>query len=1254
MPVFHILALPIPHGVSSGQQQLSVFFAPRLREPGNIDQYPDIANWPTRINQLAKVSAVSDAGTVTAVRNTPVSPSQAVWNAVFATPESRRVVPWGSVERSGANVTSSLTHRMSSLAEQMLKSAVEDNRSSYTKAEFIAKFAGLGQVAAAIAPFYRPVGNGATPSAATIDLDFHEAVGMLGSNLDLLRRLGLVVDYRLLTNLPSSAKTVSLQFEFQNGRQLGGLIVPVQMRLAPGFLPASNVRSYSVSRFLELGNPAFQITQVDPTSVAGQLAELAEPLTDSAVPSTTPIEVPTFSDGGLSVVQTTLKKRLTDRFEANIRTERGVDSYIRLPGAGTAPQITFADVVSGLRLDVQPDPNGGGKFHSLHERRSPDGYEFPRDSTLRIEPGADEGWSSVSMATDGTPRLARKRTRITYGEIKKRVLTDNTKWRVSDQILIWNGWSLSAPKPSKSTTGGGAVESRDRQTNSAEYPANVVIDYKPVAGSLPRLRYGSTYRLRVRQADITGGGPTLETPTPRGAASSVVQYGRFAPVSAPLVVRRVSRPDPGVGDEPDTIVILSDLGQSTNTIASTDRLVFPPSVAQSVAERHGLPGDGTDPTAYDDLAARDATSLSDQCIVDPDTNEPVAGDALVDGEVTRGALRQPIEYLADPMAAGVAAIGFPAQTAPVKMDHGTWPTLEAIQVQLSAGTAAPAVNVSNRSITAYLPPGTTHMCAISHVPAQELIPHMRGFQLLSAAGHAARDAEIAAGLNEAISRRRMITLVHAVRQPIIAPNFPSVVSGVRPANAIGETRFSLSGTVGVHRQTSDHLALSATWIDPIDDRAAEEPGTQPGTAFIGDLVVPLEGSPGAVDIGTLTFDLDDTRRRTITIASEAFCRYSRYFTKRRRLAAVAGATTVLDAAGVSATDIEVSNRNTKRVFIQGDDYTVDPVAGSITVVSGGGIPVGAPLLVTYLPRPFSRLSTEAPSQPTTSVVVPSTVAPMPPVVRAIVPANQRTVTSSSTQIDIVNDGRVLRLLLERPWYSSGEEEKLAVVVDPAGSLNGGGTLWGRDPILAPPAGVTTQPTRDSFPRASSTDTTVDGGLFDVAAHEVEYDNSRNVWISDVLVDATFSYRPFVQLVVARYQGVAVEGAHMSTVVSCVPARIGARRQVSVVTSGARLVNLTVSGPDSGANTMTVQLQQDNNSTADPLTKWVDVGAPITLTRTGTSAAATFTALNVPTTGTGDRRLIIEESEPIDVQSGVTLAAGSMVVFREIVDLRPAM
>jgi hypothetical protein len=163
-----------------------------------------------------------------------------------------------------------------------------------------------------------------------------------------------------------------------------------------------------------------------------------------------------------------------------------------------------------------------------------------------------------------------------------------------------------------------------------------------------------------------------------------------------------------------------------------------------------------------------------------------------------------------------------------------------------------------------------------------------------------------------------------------------------------------------------------------------------------------------------------------------------------------------------------------------------------------------------------------------------------------------------------------------------------------------------------------------------------------------------VWISDVFVDATFSYRPFVQLVVARYQGVAVEGAHMSTVVSCVPARIGARRQVSVVTSGSRLVNLTVSGPDSGANTMTVQLQQDNNSTADPLTKWVDVGAPITLTRTGTSAAATFTALNVPTTGTGDRRLIIEESEPIDVQSGVTLAAGSMVVFREIVDLRPAM
>ncbi len=74
---------------------------------------------------------------------------------------------------------------------------------------------------------------------------------------------------------------------------------------------------------------------------------------------------------------------------------------------------------------------------------------------------------------------------------------------------------------------------------------------------------------------------------------------------------------------------------------------------------------------------------------------------------------------------------------------------------------------------------------------------------------------------------------------------------------------------------------------------------------------------------------------------------------------------------------------------------------------------------------MSRLSLEATSgQDFVARRCPSSSAPDLPVVAGLVPAFSRQVTETDTSITVDHDGRVLRLHLDRPWFSSGAGELL--------------------------------------------------------------------------------------------------------------------------------------------------------------------------------------------------------------------------------------
>ena len=87
---------------------------------------------------------------------------------------------------------------------------------------------------------------------------------------------------------------------------------------------------------------------------------------------------------------------------------------------------------------------------------------------------------------------------------------------------------------------------------------------------------------------------------------------------------------------------------------------------------------------------------------------------------------------------------------------------------------------------------------------------------------------------------RRLTLVHAVRQPLLTPEFQSFT----PLRNLGESVATFSGTLQVHRKSTDKVDFLAEWDEPVD--ALDDPAwcVIHGTARPFDLPVPPPIEPG--------------------------------------------------------------------------------------------------------------------------------------------------------------------------------------------------------------------------------------------------------------------------------------------------------------------------------------------------------------------------------------------------------------------------
>ena len=725
--------------------------------------------------------------------------------------------------------------------------------------------------------FVAPTSDKSQPLPTAADLaetyDFHKMIAALGDYPELLRRMGLVVDLTVTVpaaGLPASGTirivpTVNLALATTNHAPRthyalsDGLFV-ARPRVAGADFANGLLRLQDALRF--------KVHQVD---VAGSGVKLQNAATNivgvkqlEEVPVNGPDEqgLPALQTAGIAIVRPDIRSRLVEifkRMHALNHKLATIDGSHYAPLASGAPPLPSADdmfaedIVRGYRVDIR-DADATG-WLSLCRRVGT--YVF-----LDAGPGGthtieDEGFVQIGAVEALQPSA----TRVI---------------RAHETLFTWDGWSLAAPRPGEAILpdmGPPDADNPDGVTkhgvvpNTAATPFRLETTFKAKAGTLPRLRYGHSYRVRVRVVDLAGNSvfepddPAFDVDQPE--ITSEFMFRRFEPVGPPPVMLRAV---PKEGESLERLTVRSTPSDPDATIRAqaTERHLAPPKGAQLLAERHEHFDAGTvmrsDAAAYD-LASREAGSLTERLDLTTDDLELIAGVKKVeDAALHRTYWLQEndtfdVSYLPDPFARGVLLRGLPGMTGIDDVQDnvnrlpfdGTWPNLKPLRLRLTGlprneVPPAPVWDPVKRVLSVGLAQGETATVLLaSYFNLADL--EMMGVWdwTVQKAPPDLADLRTAAveGRNWLHLPYRTLTLVHAVQQPLTVPKVATFDDATR---GIGDTAAILNGTLDIDAKSTGKVDVWAEWSDPLDD--PDDPLNDPLTAHVDqrmqvrDLVIP--------------------------------------------------------------------------------------------------------------------------------------------------------------------------------------------------------------------------------------------------------------------------------------------------------------------------------------------------------------------------------------------------------------------------------
>lgn len=999
----------------------------------------------------------------------------------------------------------------------------------------------------------KPDANLVPPRPEKPDLDFHQALSSLGDHPFILRKLGVILD---------------LLIPYEEIRQNnGGALIRVDPIWDGGEPPEpynqdcspwtffflsdelflAQARSHSrlhhgflilrgVNDRLDNEKEDFHLLQLDPDGMAIKALDFAGTMRSltikmdsnrAAIDTQQEVGLPSIQTGGLALVRSGRAYQLHQHFveDQNKNSDLLADKL----------KLFADDLLRGYRVDIFDETTG--EWYSLCRREGK--YIFHRSGIkLAIEDNQDEGYVKGASTTSKDDA--------------------GSDLYFHEAMFKWNGWSLVAPRPGKTIvreeTSPGHFEDvvkPVRNEPETEFQLETATKAKP--GSLPRLRFGRKYRMRVRSVDIAGNSLPY-TVKEDAYATDPVQFGRYEPIAPPVLVLRSHLTE---GESVERMVIRSNYNHSAaeyivlpEVLAATagkvysgyqesnERHVAPPKTAQLMAELHGMFDPYFDPDRYEEgfrVALKEEGTLFDKQIIDiatgnkvdlPDKNlievvqaPPNAQGDQPDQYVVHGEKSLVLPYLPDAIGrgasfrrlpgafpngtAGLESLMLPDQSVVLKVPFDlAFPDAKPFRIRLEeqpghmegmncnetldSAATPPIWDAGERLLTVFLPKGDIARVLYSTHPGKD----GEGWDDLDQLGvwHWLLETGVdqhwlgefaRAGAHWMISPFRHLALVHAVQQPLCEPQIKKLNAGKN----LGDTFATLRGQFYLSVKSTNQLALLADWEEWADDLNAKAPERISGNGRAFELRIEENDPDSLVDKfwERNQHEFGDTRHRLVDYHLVGTSRFREYF----------------------------------------------------------------PLEITGDEKNITR------SGPKFQVRVPNSARPAAPKLLYILPTYRWTDSRSEAEI---NDplswqalernrmGNGLRVYLERPWYSSGDDEKLGVVLwsDPAGGFNNYVnlvSLMGMDPVHnsnLPAAVLTLQhfTNADETSRFGLTLDEVSSPQMGVAAFDVEYNDQRRLWYGDIFFNPELatSYYPFVRLALARFQPWSVPGAHLSRVV----------------------------------------------------------------------------------------------------------------------------
>lgn len=947
--------------------------------------------------------------------------------------------------------------------------------------------------------------------------DFHRIVSLLREHPAVLKHLGLIVEIDLpAAEIPRTAPGTSQLIRLQCSLVAPG---PVEFAMITPwtrfefdnvrFVPAPAEDSDLSRGMVDLTgatrtgqitpgapSPKWSLVTFDVDGGVGRLRDAAR--LGGARPGTArDLSLPVLHSAGLTLLRHGRGDQLRLR-SGNTRRDNSAPSL-------ASRELTADDLVLGYRVDIQEQNQEWVPLCARNANYSIDGQPIGPEVQL------EEGHVKANAAVIGADKVL----------------------RADEVVTRWYGWNLATPRPVFDKRG-----QRPSRAKPVVMPFDFRWEFQP-AGLTAKLRFRKSYRMRMRVADMAGGGIAAGDLAGNDQASDLVVYRRHEAIPPPELAppagifvqngteQTVDHAVLGPGGTVDCLVIRSDPADGVDFAqfgevhpgypANDGRLLLPPPTSMTLAEQHGFL-DGSDATTWSWVKRAIAPPVASS-----DGSYSWLPDAAAIGIMAyvRPGLDSPAPNATASTAWGPAWPDFVARTLRLLPDEPGRPVIE----------WADGNTTSQRSLLVRLQPAQQAEIEISSFPDDDKTNEFEISEWLDNAG----ESLVVNGRHPMVTPARVLQVVHAVRRPLKVPGGPLEAARkpgetstiLNPARVSGDpASAAIDPILGIDPASTGQLDVSARWTEHRDI-------TPPTETF--EHVASLKVERAAKVLPELRHEFGDTRHRRIRYTLTALSRFRQFFE----------ATPGDDAAfRTEATLAEISIPSSAR--------PVPPVVLSAFPSFGwettGSLADGGNSLVR------KRLG-----------------------------------------------GRV-RVELARPWNLSGEDEQLAVIVWPTSLSNADiglsryATKLFRDPIWSTPAppgmALASMFTGMASPvRKCELAETKEKVV--AVPYAVHFQLESDRWFADIALPqpAAASYGPFVRLALARYQPESLEGLEISsTAITDFVPLMPDRTLIVERTSGSLTVLLEGIGPEAPRQNRVIAIVERQLLPIDPSVRSSDVTA----------------------------------------------------------------